>query len=318
MTTNDIKIKSELRIATPKVSVIVPVYNVENYIQRCLESVINQTLKEIEVIVVNDASPDNSLIIVQNLAKKESRLSIINNEKNSGPMVARHKGCLAARGQFLTFLDGDDWLPSNALERLYNNAIQQGSDIVCGTILRIDELGKGHGRWSNSIPYGSNKIGAFKAVLNRKVTQNLCSKLFRTSLFQSHEYVVFEHNTNAEDAGILFQFIDKIHKISVINDDVYFYYMNSSSASYNLTLRSLKCICENTKLRNEVLVNYPELDDDRKKHFTNNLASFKTDKQQYSIIKEYGLGDFVSISSLLKYGSFKTLLSVFLKYLSLK
>nr|MCR4662874.1 glycosyltransferase [Endomicrobiaceae bacterium] len=107
----------------PKVSVIVPVYNVEQYLRQCLDSIINQTFKDFECICVNDGSTDNSLTILQEYSKKDNRIKIIN-QKNSGSSVSRNNGIKQALGQYVSFVDADDWITDNYLEILYNKIIE--------------------------------------------------------------------------------------------------------------------------------------------------------------------------------------------------
>lgn len=114
----------------PKVSVIIPVYNVEKYLRECLDSVINQTLGDIEIICVNDCSPDNSLGILNEYASKDSRIKIINFCENKGPGVARNTALDTAQGEYIMFLDPDDWYELDACEIAYNQITQNQNDIV--------------------------------------------------------------------------------------------------------------------------------------------------------------------------------------------
>ena len=100
-----------------KISIIVPVYNVEKYLPECLESLIHQTLKDIEIICINDGSTDNSLSILKDYAKKDSRIRIINKE-NWGISAARNSGINTAMGDFLSFIDSDDWIDLDFFENL--------------------------------------------------------------------------------------------------------------------------------------------------------------------------------------------------------
>ena len=102
-----------------KVSVIVPVYNVEKYLKDCLDSVVNQTLEDIEIICVNDGSTDNSLAILEEYAEKDSRIKIITQE-NKGLGGARNTGLYHANGEYISFIDSDDWIELNTFEELYN------------------------------------------------------------------------------------------------------------------------------------------------------------------------------------------------------
>lgn len=114
----------------PKVSIIMPVYNGEKYIDKSLGSLINQTLNDIEIICINDCSTDNSLNILQEYASKDSRIKIINSEINQGQSLSKNIAIKQAGGEFLMFLDQDDWYELNACELCYNQAIKNNNDIV--------------------------------------------------------------------------------------------------------------------------------------------------------------------------------------------
>ena len=104
---------------SPKVSVIIPVYNVEEYLPTCLDSIINQTLEDIEIICVNDGSPDNCLSILNNYAGQDSRIIVINQE-NTGVSGARNRGLEVAGGKYIVFVDPDDWCEAECLEKAVN------------------------------------------------------------------------------------------------------------------------------------------------------------------------------------------------------
>ena len=129
------------KIKVVKLSVIVPVYNVEKYLERCLDSIINQTLKDIEIICINDGSTDNSLSILEEYKKKDYRIVIIN-QKNKGLAVARNVGIEIAQGEYLAFVDSDDWINPNFLECLYDSAKENNCDIAVGNIFRVPDRGK--------------------------------------------------------------------------------------------------------------------------------------------------------------------------------
>lgn len=119
-----------------KVSVVIPVYNVEKYIKQCLDSVINQTLKDIEIICINDGSKDNTLAILKEYAQKDSRIVLIDKE-NEGLSAARNQGTDIARGEYISYIDSDDWVDINYLEALYNAAKKYNSDVACSSIIRV-------------------------------------------------------------------------------------------------------------------------------------------------------------------------------------
>ena len=123
------------------VSVIIPVYNVEKYLARCLDSVVGQTFRDIEIICVNDGSTDESASIAEQYAKKDERISLINQE-NKGLSAARNAGMRIARGKYIGFVDSDDWIDLDFLEKLYNAAESCGADAACSEIRRPHASGK--------------------------------------------------------------------------------------------------------------------------------------------------------------------------------
>ena len=112
-----------------KISIVIPVYNVGKYLPECLNSLINQTLKEIEIICINDGSTDNSLEILNAYAQKDNRIKIIN-KKNEGQGIARNIGIEMAQGEFIGFVDPDDWVHSEMYEKMYNQAKKLASQVV--------------------------------------------------------------------------------------------------------------------------------------------------------------------------------------------
>jgi len=114
-----------------KISIIIPVYNSEKFLNRCLDSIVNQTIKDIEIICINDGSTDNSLSILNDYAKNDKRISIIN-ISNHGAGYARNKGLEKAKGDYIGFCDSDDYVDLNYYETLYNYSLQQKYDIIRG------------------------------------------------------------------------------------------------------------------------------------------------------------------------------------------
>jgi glycosyltransferase involved in cell wall biosynthesis len=117
----------------PKISIIVPVYNVEKFLKKCLDSLVNQTLKDIEIIVVDDGSPDDSHVIYEEFASRDSRIKIIKKE-NAGVSEARNTGMDVASGEFLMFVDSDDWMPLDGCEILYNEYLNTGADMILADV----------------------------------------------------------------------------------------------------------------------------------------------------------------------------------------
>ena len=120
-----------------KVSVIIPVYNAAQYLERCLDSVINQTLKDIEIICINDCSTDNSLEILEEYASKDNRIKIIDFKENKGVAAARNAGINEAQGEYIGFVDPDDYIDSDFYAQLYKKAYETKADIVKGNDINV-------------------------------------------------------------------------------------------------------------------------------------------------------------------------------------
>lgn len=167
----------------PKVSIVIPVYNLENYIEKTLRSVFSQTLTDIEVIAVDDGSADNSPAILDKIAETESRLKVIHKE-NGGVSSARIAGIQVATGGYIGFVDGDDLIDADMYERLYHNAIQYGADIShCGYRV-IQQNGKICYRYNTGeIKTQDNHTGIYDLLEGTIIEPGLCNKLYRRNLF---------------------------------------------------------------------------------------------------------------------------------------
>lgn len=205
-----------------KLSIIVPVYNSEQYISKCLESLINQTLKDIEIIVVNDGSTDNSLKILETYASK--KVKIITQE-NSGVAVARNTGLKHAKGKYIAFVDSDDWVELNMFELLYQEAIKKDYDAVMCDFWYIDDIKKWDGVSTNNqdiITLEQKKefmIKMFPVIWNKIYKRDKIGK------FQ------FKAGVWAEDVEYLYRIMPSIDNIGVINEKLYYYYQREVSES---------------------------------------------------------------------------------------
>lgn len=120
----------------PNVSIIVPCYKVEQYLRQCVDSLINQTMKDIEIILVDDGSPDKSGEICDEYKAKDNRIKVIH-KKNGGVSAARNDGLKVATGEYVVFVDSDDYVPVDAYELLYNKAIETSADMVIGDVIKV-------------------------------------------------------------------------------------------------------------------------------------------------------------------------------------
>lgn len=170
---------------TDLISIIVPVFNLENELPRCLDSILAQSYQSIEVIVVDDGSSDNSADVMRQYAEKDSRIKPVFQE-NGGVTSARLHGVREASGQWIGFVDGDDKIESDMYERLLRNAAEYHADIShCGYQMCFDD-GRVHYFHNTGLLAQQDKITALKELLSgSKIEPGLCNKLFHKNLFQS-------------------------------------------------------------------------------------------------------------------------------------
>lgn len=290
----------------PKVSVIVPVYNVEKYIGRCIESVQNQSLTDLELILVDDAGGDDSMGIVKEYALSDPRIKYLESMKNEGPMVARDKGCRIAKGEYIMFLDGDDSLPNNAIELLYNNIIANHVDCVKGNIFIKTNDGREKLFHGNELPYGNKKEDIFKALLEEKIVHNITGCLFRHALFLDEEIKIVQGMKNGEDAYLFYQLVRKLNNgMSVIPEVVYYYYVNEySSTNSRIKDDAIKRMLETQKYKIKLCNDYPNLEATIK-HAVVRFMVFMTlrygGKRVKAYAKEYGMEEYTSKSNVMKY-----------------
>lgn len=130
--------------ASPLVSVIIPIFNVEKYVEQCVRSVMSQTYENLEILCIDDQGRDGSINIISNLAKIDRRIRIVVHHENLGLGQARNSGIMEAAGDFIYFLDADDWIMPRAIEDLVEKAILNNADVAIGSALAFpDDLNKG-------------------------------------------------------------------------------------------------------------------------------------------------------------------------------
>ncbi|MCL1867938.1 MAG: glycosyltransferase [Paludibacter sp.] len=188
-----------------KVSIIIPVYNTEKYIEEAINSIINQTLREIEIIVVNDGSTDNSAKILENFAQQDNRIKILTHEKNKGQSVARNTGMDIMQGEYIYFFDSDDILELDCLELCYNKSQADDLDFLFFDAVTfydngfISDLKLNYQRTKKIIPKIYNGVELMKILLNRKIySDSPCLSFIKTSFIKKNN-IKFYPNIVYED-----------------------------------------------------------------------------------------------------------------------
>lgn len=250
-----------------KVSVVVPIYNAELYLSKCLDSVLEQTLKEIEVIMVDDASIDNSIEIAKAYAQKDNRVRVLHSSKNLGPMIAREKGYLEATGKYVFFCDNDDTLPIDALQILYNEAERKKADIVMGETVSLVQ--------NQEIACSCNHIKREKAyidsILDNDLPNRMWGKLYRTELLLRAEIPAIPHFTLGDDWFFNLMIAKHVKQWHRIKNIVY---------NYNLRKNSIT--------RTPLTTDYAELYFQAARHIWNRYKQYPHIKDR--IEKELALG----------------------------
>jgi glycosyltransferase involved in cell wall biosynthesis len=210
-----------------KISVIIPVFNTEKYLRRCLDSVLAQTFPDFELILVDDRSTDTSTEICEEYAKKDRRIKVIHNAQNKGCPQARKTGLDAASGDYIQFIDSDDWIEPDMLELMYSKAVSDDLDMVyCGFYINTDSE-----QQEPELLYLDDKLEMIKgiAVWNGFLPV-VWNKLVKNEIYKQ---IIFPTAHFAEEHQISIQAIHYLKKISYIKIALYHYYMNNDSVCHN-------------------------------------------------------------------------------------
>ena len=267
----------------PVVSVILPIYKVEAYLKDCLDSLLRQTYRDIEIIAVNDCSPDNSLVLLKSYAQKDNRIKIIDFKQNRGVSMARNVGIETATAPYLYFMDSDDWMADDYIEQMVAAAQESLSDIVVNTAIRHV---KGDTQTSHVLPF---KGHTHKKFWNAKESMTEIfpvpwNKLFTKSFIQSH-HLSFPERLDHED--FYFQYVCFAHadKIYTFDGPAYYYRHRTGSFMDTLTNDDLKMIkvyqyIYNYRMQNQMM-------DIPMKLFYMMPCFCITDQMRFAIYKDY-------------------------------
>ena len=242
------------------ISVIIPVFNIKDCLEICLKSLLNQSFKDFEVILVDDGSTDGTAGICDEYAKNQ-QITVIHKE-NEGQAVARNVGIDAAHGDYIAFVDGDDWVREDYLEILYNTAIAQHADIVNCKFVRTKTRNTSIGEdKDNSYKYKVTNYDSEKAIENLCYLKELnCapySKLFKRYLWDD---IKFPQGVIYEDLGTIYKTFDKANIISFINYSGYFYYQRTgSSLNSPFSVKKLSRVKFAEEIHDFIMQYYPEI-----------------------------------------------------------
>ncbi len=212
----------------PLVSIIVPIYNVEKRLKICLDSILSQTYKNIEIILVDDGSTDSCGSICDEYAKKDTRIKVIHRE-NGGLSRARNSGIDAAVGEYLAFIDSDDYVAEDYIEFMLKNLLDTGADIsTCGALF-VHPSGKLERQWADDSLYViDNKEALRRMCYNEGFFVTAWDKLYKKELFDSVRY---NEGKVFEDTGTTYKVVDKAEKIVFCCIPKYYYIISEDNSS---------------------------------------------------------------------------------------
>lgn len=299
-------------MSKPFVSIIVPIYNSKKYIYECVNSLIVQSLKNIEIILVDDGSTDETSMIIDNFAKKDNRIKVIH-QKNKKQGGARNTGIKIATGDYIAFIDSDDWVDIHFIKKMYEKAINTNSDIVMCDYYRaksFNNFKKNNKSRIDKIFLNNKKIN-LKTSVKQPIRKSgfgmvVCwNKLFKTEL--AKKFLEFPENLFFEDSAPVLRCLANANSISVLNEKLYFYRIsNLSSTTHSKDIKRFDLI----KVQN-ILIN------DLDKYDFGNFKNFCITFMVKDLIKHFSEIDYS-----FKLAFYKELKSILLKlkeknYLSL-
>ena len=238
-----------------KVSIIIPVYNVEPYLKEALDSVTNQTLKEIEIICIDDCSTDNSYNILEEYAKKDDRIILLKNKENMGVGYTRNVGEKLSKGEYIYFIDPDDYIALDFLELMYNTAKKYNSEIVVTNNLYKLRDNDIYPFFNNEISFEEYEINIdlknfYSKDIKSKLSYNLWSKIFKKDfLINNNLFSTENKNGSAYDADLLCRIIINKPNVSFNNKAKYYYRIRSNSITENImnNTEKISYVIENSK-----------------------------------------------------------------------
>ncbi|ALB44258.1 glycosyltransferase family 2 protein [Clostridium beijerinckii] len=236
-----------------KVSIITPVYNVEECIERSIKSVMNQTCKDFELLLIDDGSKDKSIDIARGLLENSSINYKIITQKNSGVSAARNRGIKEASGEYITFLDSDDYIDHKFVERMYEKAEEGKCEIVFCDYSEVDA--KGNVLVQNRTNYLNEFISGKEAALMQlkdDITIGMRSAIYKSSIIQDNNLLFDTKRKYGEDMVFVVKALLYAKKVISVNEVLAFYVIWGNSVTQNVSLKHLDCYYSYIDLLNDI------------------------------------------------------------------
>ena len=225
-----------IKMHNKKVSIIVPVYNVEQYVEKCILSILNQSYRNIEVIIVDDGSTDDSYNVCTNLQKESPNKIKLFKKENGGLSSARNFGLSQAKGEYISFVDSDDIISQDFIEKLVSLIEETGSSISCCQVAKFSNEEKP--KFTHTVEHSEyNTKKAIELLVTNKMPSHACNKLYVASLFQNIEFPI---DRNYEDIFIMYKIFKNAKRVALYNNaKLYGYLQRKGSITGSVDSRSL-------------------------------------------------------------------------------
>lgn len=253
------------------ISIIVTVYNIEDYVDKCIESLIHQTYEDIEIIIVDDGSTDGSVNICDYYGAMDSRITVVHKE-NEGVTVARKVGFSRSQGDYILIVDGDDWISINLCEALMEKALNTGCDVIDVPYAEVLPNGENCPRLYkegyNAIRTDCEKINLLEewlgGQLNHKIHSTIWGKLYKRDIFDRAHALVPNDMTYAEDMAMLIYLISIANGIYVLQEPFYYYRVHGASVGHSRSKEMfVKYNFADEYLYRTILKTFPSINSDR-------------------------------------------------------
>lgn len=217
-----------MRLLGDKISVIVPIYRVEDYLHRCIDSIINQTYTNLEIILVDDGSPDNCPMICDEYAEKDSRIRVVH-KKNGGLSDARNAGLGIATGEYIAFVDSDDWVHKDMYKVLHDTMKKNNADIVeCGILSTYEYIDDK--KIDNIRIQSYSKSDSIGALITQEIRQTVWNKLYKREVINN---ILFDIGKLHEDEFWTYKILDRSNNLIRIDNKMYYYFQRENSIMSN-------------------------------------------------------------------------------------
>ncbi|MCM1125560.1 MAG: glycosyltransferase [Lachnospiraceae bacterium] len=241
----------------PLISIVVPVFNVEMYVERCILSLVSQSYEKIEIIIVDDGSTDSSGRICEKYKDRDSRIKVIH-KSNGGPSDARNIGMKCAQGEYIAFVDSDDWVAGDYISEMYRRIVQTNSDIaICGfwNTSKYKAVKKKKDKERYSVYFQEEII---KQLLYRKISTSVWGKLYKIALWND---VRFPLQKTYEEIEPIYFILSKCQKIVYMDKRLYYYFFRGSSiVNQKFSINKMDYIENCKSLLMHVRIDYPQFE----------------------------------------------------------